>query len=539
MLRLHRDERGQSLVIVLSLITIMFLLGSSLAVHGSVALRSTRASEGQGDEFYAADAATELGIWWQRNGKAGNPPAQTINGITTSTTITSVGGGGGSCTENPRPVWISGFESGVLLTNTTNTIGVNGTGTGFAGVQSGAAGIVDMVPSPARTGGFSMRIAPNSAAGNYAYLEAPGGVALGNWQVVHVAIRFGALPTKETNLITLSPGSGTMWPHGSGYLYYKPSTGKWAVGLGNSSITLSQESNVNVALDTWYTFDLRMQVLGTNTRMVEWYIDGVAQPTLSVVDAAASPVGPRIAFGQYVLTSPNYGSAYTAYFDDVVISTTSGDFPLGPLNVAPKLPNEMGTGGGAATSFQNNDNSAINATSWQRIDEQPMTALADYLKQVAGSSDYVQVRFQDTTETCIRGASMVTALHSAGTASNSGSVNAVMFLPGTWLYPITAGDFSETTLRYGQRVLSQNSLTPGVGPWSQGLVNGTEARFGFSDFNPVPYWDAILMEVAYHPLTGGPATVTIVGTGGGSTITTDYLDAGAGAPTLNTWTTTK
>src|SRR5687767_12762187 len=114
LLRHHRDERGQSLVIVLSLITILFLLGSALAVHASAALRATRASAGQGDDFYAADAATELGIWWQRNGKAGNPPAQTINGVTTSTTISTAGGGGGSCPTGPSIKWMNGFESGVI-----------------------------------------------------------------------------------------------------------------------------------------------------------------------------------------------------------------------------------------------------------------------------------------------------------------------------------------------------------------------------------------------------------------------------------------
>src|SRR2546423_10267865 len=114
MLPLRRGDRGQSLVIVLSLITLFFLLGSALAVHASAALRATRANDAQGDDFYAADAATELGIWWQRNGKAGNPPAQTINGVTTSTTITSAGGGGGSCPAEPKPIFMTGFEGGYL-----------------------------------------------------------------------------------------------------------------------------------------------------------------------------------------------------------------------------------------------------------------------------------------------------------------------------------------------------------------------------------------------------------------------------------------
>src|SRR5215216_3365082 len=132
MFRIHRDERGQSLVIVLSLITLLFLLGSAMAVHASVALRATRTSAGQGNDFYAADAATELGIWWQRNGKAGNPPNQTINGVTTTTTITSSGGGPGACPPAVSVAWMSGFENGTIIQTSAPNNNLSG---GFASVN--------------------------------------------------------------------------------------------------------------------------------------------------------------------------------------------------------------------------------------------------------------------------------------------------------------------------------------------------------------------------------------------------------------------
>jgi hypothetical protein len=546
MFRNRRGERGQSLVIVLSLITLMFLLGSALAVHASVALRATRATEAHADDFYAADAATELGIWWQRNGKAGNPPAQTINGITTSTTITTAGGGGGSCPADITARWMSGFESGVIhrVAPTNNSLAG-----GFAAVQSGAAGIVDAVASPARTGGFSMRIAPNSAAGNYAYLEAPNGVTLGNWQVVHVAIRFGALPTKEANVISLTPVSASGWAHPAGYLYYKPSTGKWAVGLGSSSITVSQESSVSVALDTWYSFDLRMQVIGTNTRMLEWFIDGVAQPTASVVDSAGSGSGPRVAFGQYVLTSPNYGSAYTAYFDDVVISTTSADYPIGDIKITPLLPNGIHADPLSYLGFfQDDDSTAVDALSYQRTDEVPMTPTTDWIKQITSSGGgYVGIDFADTTETCIRGASIV-----AGMKAQSGAPSAAL---GTnYLGPATganntvwssaSGPALPTTLAYAQEALTTSCCpsSPGVGPWTQAGVNAAWGLFGYcinATSTRRPELHSMILELAYRPISGGPATVTIVGTGGASTATTTYPDAGAGVPSLSTWTVTK
>ena len=68
MRRLHRDERGQSLAIVLSLITVLFLMGTALATHISVALSTTVANEAQAGDLNAADTGAELGMWWQRNG---------------------------------------------------------------------------------------------------------------------------------------------------------------------------------------------------------------------------------------------------------------------------------------------------------------------------------------------------------------------------------------------------------------------------------------------------------------------------------------
>src|SRR2546423_14646449 len=111
--RVRAGERGQSLVIVLSLITLMFLLGSAVAVHSSVVLRATQTSESQGDDFYAADAATELGIWWQRNkgNAAGDPPAQTINGVTASAHITNTPCAGGNCPARHFPNLSDRFES--------------------------------------------------------------------------------------------------------------------------------------------------------------------------------------------------------------------------------------------------------------------------------------------------------------------------------------------------------------------------------------------------------------------------------------------
>jgi hypothetical protein len=86
------DESGQALPVVLVLITVIFLLGTSLAGKVSVALRATSGNVAGASSVYAADGAAELAIWWQRQGRPGNPPSITLNGVTASAMISVAGG---------------------------------------------------------------------------------------------------------------------------------------------------------------------------------------------------------------------------------------------------------------------------------------------------------------------------------------------------------------------------------------------------------------------------------------------------------------
>jgi len=530
---IHRNEVGQSLVIVLSLITLLFLLGSSLAVHASVALRTTRTSAGQGDEFYAADAATELGVWWQRNGKAGNPPVQTINGITTSTTITSTPGAGGTCPADAKPLWLSGFESGKLSQN-------NG---GFYIVSGASSGVLDTVSSPVHTGSYSMRIHPMVNGSHYAQVQAPASPVLGPTFVLHFALRFDVLPTLDAVMLEIRSGCGPCGTYPQMFLFYRPSTGKWAVSMGSSLTGLYQkyqEANVGPVAGQWDTFDIRWNAGASppTPRAIEWSIDDSSQTTLSFLDGSATWAGGGPAFGQDDIYT---NAQYTAYYDDVMVSSTSADYPLGDIKITALKPNGMGTNSPATPNafFKNDDGTDVNATSWQRVDELPITGTTDFIKQISKSTggEYVELAFADTTETCVRGASLVSSLRAVSGAPTA-AVNSVT---NGFNYTIWSGALS-TTQSYAQGVLSQNSLNPGTGPWTQAIINGVTARFGMSgnaSGSKVDALDSIILELAYRSVVASPATITIAGSAGGSTVNTSYSDAGAAAPTLSTWTTTK
>jgi Tfp pilus assembly protein PilX len=525
--RASRGDRGQSLVIVLSLITLFFLLGSALAVHASVALRATRASDGQGDDFYAADAATELGIWWQRNGKAGNPPAQTINGITTSTTVTSVPGAGGSCPADNKPIWLTGFESGW----------VSGTSDSLSGAPQVGPATADA--SVVRTGSYSAQVSPAGGSRDFwASGGVPYGTTAGTVEVLHFAFQFGALPSADAsvNQIWTNGGVGTVETN----LYYKTSSGKWAMTLKGGGAAWSTRTEVEGSLGPvagqWQTFDIRFQNF-VNPAVVDWSVNGVAQPQHTRANANWTTTG--VKFGQSGFTTT---ATYTGYFDDIMISKTSSDYPLGDIRINGLKPNGMGTHNTPANYQQTvgATSSAIAATSWQTVDEIPMAPAStnDYIKEItAGAATYIELAFEDTTQTCVRGASLFAQLRSTATQANNVAINSVT---NAFNYTVWSGAASIMTSKYVQGVVSQNASTPGTGPWTQSIVNGIVARFGMStDVAPVPYLDAIVLEYAWMNVAAGPATVTIVGTGGGSTVNTSYSDAGAAAPTLSTWTATK
>jgi hypothetical protein len=368
--------------------------------------------------------------------------------------------------------------------------------------------------------------------------QGPGGIPFNQTgspqtNVFHWATYITSLPAADA-VINEIIGNGNR----AMYIYYKQSTGKFVIAGGGSAGTWASRTDVagtvSAVAGQWHTFDVRYSQ-NTNPLVADWYVDGVAQPQLSwaTTGTANETV---VLFGQAAATTT---ATFTAYYDDIMFSATPADFPLGDVRISPAKPNAMGTHN-TPGNFQNNDNSAINATSWQRVDDIPMppSSNTDYIKQVtAGGASYIELGFEDTTQTCLRGASLFFAVHTTATQANNMAVNSVA---NGFNYTLWSGSIASTTIKYVQKVASQNSLTPGTGPWTQAVINGLTARFGMStDVAPVPYLDAIVMEYAWLPVVSTPATITIVGTGGGSTITTDYLDAGAGIPTLNNWATTK
>jgi hypothetical protein len=493
--RLHRDEAGQSLPIVLALVTFLFLVGGALALHASTALRATVANEDQADDLHAADAGAELGIWWHRAGNAGSPPAITINGRTVTTTV-SIAGSSGCVRANAAR--LTGFEYGT----------VSAQGAGLFSSVTGTGATADT--SVARNGSYSLRIADTALTTNNVAWSVSGGVV-----VARLGIRLASLPAADvTELLSVDAAAGNDLRLG-----YDAAAQRLTLRFGGAAAASASTAAV---AGTWYRLDLRA-TLNTNPRTADWQLDGTAQTAASWAGAAST--GSNVRLGSTVLAD-----AYTANYDDILVSTTGGDYPIGEGKVVALLPDGMGTNSNPG-DFRHDDNSVLDAATWQRLDEVPMSSLADFVRQrTTNTASYVELTVGNTAETCIAAISGVFDQDATGGGTDHGKTSV---FDGATERVIYDGAMDVAVLTYRSAIVA-----PAAAPWSTASVNGLRIRFGFSnDANPDPHWHAFILELATGSVP--PGTVTVSASAGASTVTTTYTDSGAAAPTLSTWTATR
>lgn len=233
-----------------------------------------------------------------------------------------------------------------------------------------------------------------------------------------------------------------------------------------------------VVPDAWTIIDLRVD-LSTAQRAVEWRVGGVIQPALSVPGGASTASGIR--FGTTLLDT------YGLEVDDVLVTASASDFPLGDGRVEGLRPNGLGASS-VPGNFSNDDGAAIGAATPGRLADSPF-GLTSYICQTrASSTSYVGVTLVDPTAMGPRALAATFGFHAAGTQANHGRM--VVF-DGAAERQVHTGDLSELTLVVVASVLA----TPTRG-WTQAGVAGLEARVGYSvDISPTPYWDAALVEV--------------------------------------------
>ena len=373
-------------------------------------------------------------------------------------------------------------------------------GDGVGRTVTGVSPQIEINGTAARTGNYGLQVAPTaSLAGR---LEGPTHTEV-TVQVGSIYVYFNALPSADSVVIQGEATAGAANPS----IVYNSATGKLALAIANSDntgITGITDFGVAVSTGTWYLVDYKFDV-SSNPWTLRAYLDGANENNTTYADTADTI--DAIRFGHTGTSGP----AHTTYFDDVVISATSGDYPIGAHAVAGLLPTADGTHNAGTNIIEDNAGTDIGTTTaYDKVDDVPMSTATTYIQQLAnGTGNYAEVQFADLSDShsAVWGAQGVLAYTSAGAPANRGAtiMSKDDFSTESSIYgtPATTVDMSDGST---SNVFYKSAIVAGV--TDDTTVNGLEARIGYSgDANPDPYWINLLVEVAYVPLTGATLTV--------------------------------
>jgi hypothetical protein len=368
----------------------------------------------------------------------------------------------GSCGYTPAaitPVWMTGWENGVTTAAAAS---------GLMNVDWNSAVTISADNTVKRNGNYAMKIVRTSSnTGGRSRSVASSMV------VFRIGLRFSTLPTGDLeNILGVWSTNGNELNIG-----YVSATKKLSVGFVGST---QRTSTAALSANTWFLLDVRANY-GANPHTADWQLDGVAQT--QATKAAASETPAEIWLGPDGTESV----AFTAWYDDFMISQTSGDYPLGDGKILGLSPDAMGTSSDPSARLST-EAGAWGSTTWNKLDDVPMTSTTDYIRQtVIDASAYLEATFADTTETCMNAVQGQVAYHASANAVNAAKTS---LFDGATERVIFNGDMGSAGILYGAAMAA-----PASGTWDQTKVNGLKARLGYSsDVTPNPYWDALMVE---------------------------------------------
>jgi hypothetical protein len=332
-----------------------------------------------------------------------------------------------------------------------------------------SSGNTTITPAAARNGTYGVRVNAAGAASNqwamWPIYDSSG--------VVRFAFRLPTLPAGNvTELFRMDTYAKSALRIG-----YDAGTQSLKLTISSANNATASVSGPAVTAGAWHVVDVRYTTYGQHT--ASWSVDGVAQGSASVSGAAE--------YLYYVRFGTTAADTFSAHYDDVLISPNAGDYPVGDGAIHVLKPNGSSA---TSTAIRDNDGTAVDPSSWARLDEIPATSTADFIQQTSASStSHATISFQDTAAACARAVRGYLTTHSQAT-NGANNVKLSVF-DGARESVIKKGDWAANNTR--SRDYSATALP--AADWSQSALNGIVAKFGFStDVKPVPILDGVLVE---------------------------------------------
>lgn len=375
----------------------------------------------------------------------------------------------------PTLTFLTGFEEGVISTQ----------GGGLATAMSGVPTIESTDP---HSGNYCMKLSPvGSGAVNFRKNTTAPSCQLAVARV-YFRIPTGGLPSATGSMVGWQVTTAAVT---IGMSITSTGSLRGVVGSG-SSITGPTISDDN----QWHYVDLRA-IISSSTWTLDWSVDGVAQTQATWSGQATNDVLQYLRLG-----SASSTLSCVICFDDLVMSETSADFPIGPGATKLLIPDGVVTSNVGTNIIEEANGTDANSSSYQALNSVPMGDATNYIRQFAnGTGNYLGVSLSDLTDphSSILGALAVLAYSSGSTSSNRGgcivSKDSFSSYTTIWGDPSTTADYSDgnTSSPYWKSAIVSGAI-------DDTTINALQIRMGYSDdASPNPYWIDVAVEVAYVP----------------------------------------
>jgi hypothetical protein len=291
---------------------------------------------------------------------------------------------------------------------------------------------------------------------------------------------------------------------------FKQADSKLYPGFGN--LTFGADG-VAVTTGVWYVVNLKVNS-STNPWTIDLKVDSTATTQLTNATAGASNT-------QYWFGSPRGDINVTmdAFFDDIVITNTAVDYPIGDGHVDPFVLIADGTHNIAGSADFQRGNTGVDilnatTTAYQLVDDVPLPTAVDAadcwlgLAPANPATDYVEGIFGpapgiSTPTVAPRAVEVVLAHHQI--ATTVGQMQVKLNDNGTLDTTFDTGAAAGvTTLRYARK----HYATGPAGAWvigggGNGDFTDLRVRFFAPDANPDQCLDAIMIEAEFAPAVSG------------------------------------
>lgn len=378
-----------------------------------------------------------------------------------------------------NPIFCCGFECGQL-----GTVGQHWTSAAPVSINTGTV----------RNGSRSLRCNPAAQSFDVTCIEPSHTVIVARFYV-----RFATLPNHDTYIASCGSGTARIG------VAFKQSDSKLYAAASTSTIAFGA-SGVSVTTGVWYRIDLKMdQTVGAKTADVQVDGSGIAQKT-------STDAGAATAFKLSATVSPTTLSG-DWFIDDVLLSATGTDYPIGAGYVNHFVPTADGTHNISAGGNFKRGEAGTNITnsttdSYLLIDDTPLddttpdtldyisaeaTASTNYVENVLGPASGISTPIAGP-----RAVEVIVCDHQGNTAvgvstfklNDNGTEDTVLARNGGGV----------TTIRYSRKHYA-NAPSDG-NAWrvttGNGNFNNLRHRFGYSsDASPHQYCDCVMIEAEF------------------------------------------